>query len=294
MAKAEEAGRGGLYVSPTAAAPVLVGVDGTEGGRDARELARVLSSIRDARCIVAIPEAEELAAEAREALEDPRAEIRVIGILSPAMMLTRCAEEEGAGTLVVGSTRRGKIGRALVGSTAEQVLHKAPCEVVVAPRDYASEHHVGLAKIAVAVDGTPESKVALTRAEDLARQAGATIEILVASDPVVSEVEAHFPPDAPTSMSDVLEAAIGSVDPALSPTGRKVDSGWRQVVRTIADALAAACDPDVDLLVAGSRRPWDRFLLGSVTKHLIAEAPCPVLVVPGLGSDEGRRGSESR
>ncbi len=86
-------------------------------------------------------------------------------------------------------------------------------------------------------------------------------------------------------MSDVLEAAIGSVDPALSPAGKKVDSGWRRVVRTIADALAAACDPDVDLLVAGSRRPWDRFLLGSVTKHLIAEAPCPVLVVPGLGSD---------
>jgi nucleotide-binding universal stress UspA family protein len=196
------------------------------------------------------------------------------------MMLTQCAEREGAGTLVVGSTRRGKIGRALVGSTAEQVLHKASCEVVVAPRGYASERHDGLAKVAVAVDGTPESKVALTRAEDLARQAGATIEILVASDPVVSAVEAEFPRDAPSSMSDVLEAAIGSVDPALSPTGRKVDSGWRQVVHTIADALAAACDPDVDLLVAGSRRPWDRFLLGSVTKHLIAEAPCPVLVVP--------------
>jgi nucleotide-binding universal stress UspA family protein len=280
MATAEEASRNGPYVSPTAAAPVLVGFDGAEGGRDALELARVLSSIRGARCIVATPDAENLATEAREALEDPRGEIRVIGILSPAMMLTQCAEEEGAGTLVVGSTRRGKIGRALVGSTAEQILHKAPCEVVVAPRGYASERHEGFAKIAVAVDGTPESKVALTRAEDVARQAGATIEILVASDPVVSAVEAEFPPDAPSSMSDVLEAAIGSVDPALSPTGKKVDSGWRQVVRTIADALAVACDPDVDLLVAGSRRPWDRFLLGSVTKHLIAEAPCPVLVVP--------------
>jgi nucleotide-binding universal stress UspA family protein len=227
-----------------------------------------------------MPDAENLASEAREALEDPDAEVRDIGLLSPATMLVEAAESEAAGTLVVGSTRRGKIGRALVGSTAEQVLHKAPCEVVVAPRGYASERHDGFAKIAVAVDGTPESKVALTRAEDLARQAGATIEILVATDPVVSGIEAEFPPDTPSSMSNVLEAAIGSVDPALSPTGRKVDSGWRQIVRTIADALAAACDPDVDLLVAGSRRPWDRFLLGSVTKHLIGEAPCPVLVVP--------------
>jgi nucleotide-binding universal stress UspA family protein len=280
MAKTNEASRREPHVSPTAAAPVLVGFDGAEGGRDALELARVLSSIRGARCIVAIPEAEGLAGEAREALAAPRAEIRVIGILSPAMMLAQRAAQEGAGTLVVGSTRRGKIGRALVGSTAEQILHKAPCEVIVAPRGYASEHHGGLAKIAVAVDGTAESKVALTRAEDLARQTGATIEILVASDPVVSGIEAEFPPGAPSSTSNVLEAAIGLVDPALSPTGRKVDSGWRQTVRTIADTLAAACDPDVDLLVAGSHHPRDRFLLGSVTKHLIGKAPCPVLVVP--------------
>ncbi len=118
MAKAKEASRSGPYAPPSAAAPVLVGFDGAGGGRDALELARVLSSIRGARCIVATPDAENLAAEAREALEDPRAEIRVIGILSPAMTLTQCAEEEGAGTLVVGSTRRGKIGRALVGINA--------------------------------------------------------------------------------------------------------------------------------------------------------------------------------
>ena len=223
MSKTKEASPSAPYVSPTAEAPVLVGFNGADGGRDALELGRALSSVRGTRCVVAIPGDERLAEEAREALEDPRAEIDVIGILSPAMMLVEAAEREGAGTLVVGSTRRGKIGRAIVGSTAEQVLHKAPCEVVVAPRGYASERHEGFAKIAVAVDGTAESKVALARAEDLARQAGATIEILVASDPVVS---------------------------------------------------------GVDLLVTGSRRPWDRFLHGSVTKHLIAEAPCPVLVVP--------------
>lgn len=280
LLKAEERSRNGAIFSPTSSAPVLIGFDGAEGGRDALELGRVLGSIRDSRCIVAIPEAERFADEARTALGDPEAETHVIGVLSPALQLVECARRESAGTLVVGSTRRGKLGRALLGSTAEQVLHKAPCEVVVAPRGYASEHHERFKKIAVAVDGTPESKVALSRAEDLARQAEAAIEVLVASDPVVSGIEAEFPPDTPSSMSDVLEAAVSSVDPTLTPTGKKVDSGWRQVVRTIAAALAEACEPDVDLLVAGSRRPMDRFLLGSATKHLITEAPCPVLVVP--------------
>lgn len=244
------------FTSPTAAAPVVVGVDGSDGAHDAEEMARLLSSIRGTSCIVAGD------------------------LTSPGRMLIERAESEGAGTIVVGSPHRGKLGRALLGSVAEHILDRAPCEVVVAPRGYAAGGHTGLAKIAVAVDGTPESKVALTRAEDLARQAGATIEVLVASDPVVADVEAEYPPDAPASMSDVLEAALGSVDPALAPTGKKVDSGRRQVVRAIAAALAAACDPDVDLLVAGSRSPIEHMLFGSVTKQLINESPCPVLVVP--------------
>lgn len=279
MSETREATQEGTYSSPTAAAPVLIGFDGAEGGRDALALGRIIAATRGSHCVVAIPH-EDAAAEVRAALADPAVEIREIGLLSPALQLVECARREQAGTLVVGSTRRGPVGRAMLGSTAKQVLHKAPCEVVVAPRDYAASKHEGLARIAVAVDGTPQSKVAMRRAEDLARQAGATIEVLVASDPIVSGIEAEFPPGTPSSMADVLEAAVASVDPALAPVGKKVDSGWRQVASTIATALAAACEPEVDLLVVGSRRPVDRFLLGSMTNHLITEAPCPVLVVP--------------
>lgn len=271
--------------SPTVTAPVLVGFDGAEGGSDALELGRLLSSVRGCECAVALPEAEgPLLDEVRETLGGPP-KIHSIGILAPGRALVQCAELNHAGTLAIGSSRHGKLGRALLGSVGDQVLSHAPCEVAVAPRGYASGHHEGLAKIAVAVDGTPESKVALTRAEDLARQAGARIEILVAEDPVVSGIEAEFPPDAPSSTSNVLEAAIGSVDPALAPSGKRVETGSRQLVPTIAAALAAACGPDVDLLVTGSRRPREHFLAGSVTKHLIAAAPCPVLVVPHTRQD---------
>jgi len=236
----------------------MVGSDGSEGGRDALELGRLLASVRGTDCI----------------------EVHMEGAGSAASALVERAAREGAGTLVVGSPHRGKVGRALLGSVAEHALGHAPCEVVVAPRGYAAARHEGWEKIAVAVDGTEDSKVALTRAEDIAREAGARIEILVAEDPVVSGLEAEFPPEAPRSAAAVLEAAIASVDPALHPTGKKIDPGWRQVVGTIATGLADACGPDVDLLVAGARRPLERFLLGSVTRHLIGEAPCPVLVVP--------------
>lgn len=279
MTQTKEEGRRSQFTSPTPGAPVLIGFDGAEGGSDALELGRVLSSIRSCDPIVALPEADSLLDEVRAALgELPK--IHSIGVVVPGRALVEYAKRDRAGTLVIGSSRRGKLDRALLGSVGDQVLRHAPCEVVVAPRGYASKRHDGFAKIAVAVDGTPESKVALTRAEDLARQAGAKIEVLVADDPVVSDIEAEFPLDAPASLSNVLEAAIGAVDPDLAPSGQRVDTGWKQVVRTIAAALAGACGPDVDMLVTGSRRPWEHFLAGSVTKRLITEAPCPVLVVP--------------
>jgi nucleotide-binding universal stress UspA family protein len=224
MTRTREASRNGSLASPSSAAPILVGFDGAEGGHDALELGRLLATVRGCRCSVAVPDAKRLAAEARAALEDEQAKVHAIGILSPALLLVRRAEQEGAGTLVLGSThKRGRMGRALIGSVAVQVLHKAPCEVVIAPRGYAATHHDGLDKIAV--DG--ESKLALSRAEELARQAGAEIELLRDTN-----------------------------------------------------APAEACGSDVDLLVADSRRPWDRFVLSPATKQLITAAPCPVLVTP--------------
>lgn len=230
------------FLSNSASAPVLIGFDGSDGGRDALELGRVLSSIEGSRCIVAMPHDADLADEARTALGDPAAETEEIGILSPSMMLVESVNRHRAGTLVVGSTRRGRVGRVLLGSDVEQILHRDPCDVVVAPGGYAAESHPGFAKLAVAVDGTPGSDAVLVRAEDLAGRAGAALEIVTAGDVTAS--------------------------------------GWWQGVGAAATEIVEACVPDVDLLVVGWSHRMDHFRAGSVTKRLIAEAPCPVLVVP--------------
>jgi nucleotide-binding universal stress UspA family protein len=285
-------------------APILVGYDGSDGGHDALELARVLGAATEASCEVgtcllygpvsvrrAVSEAEDvemapLFAEAREALEDPGAATHIIGARSPGRMLTECAGRIGAGTLVVGAPHLSNLGRSLLGSVAERVLHRAPCEVAVAPGGYADTHHKAIAKVAIAFDGTAESKAALRRAEEIARGCGASIEILVAEDPVVAGVEAAKGDEEReadrklTSAPAVLSSAVRSVDPAIEADGRELNPGWRQGVSEIAKAIAGACDPNVDLLVAGARKKSDRLWLGSVTKRLIHTAPCPVLVVP--------------
>jgi nucleotide-binding universal stress UspA family protein len=238
--------------------PIVVGSDGSPGGDDAVALAHDLAGTSSRR----------LVAE------------NIPGAVAPSLGLIGLAEREDAGTLVVGSPHRGRVGRALLGSVAHHVLHHSPCEVVVAPRDYAKRERKGITRIAVAFDGTAESQTALRRAEALARETGASLHLIVAEDPVVAGIEGHEEFTPLTNAPAVLKAALDSVAPSIEADGSHVDPGWRQVDKSIAEAIAKECDDEIDILVVGTRKPLDRLLLGSISAHLIDVAPCAVLVVP--------------
>jgi nucleotide-binding universal stress UspA family protein len=275
---------------------LLVGFDGSDGGRDALELARVLGSATGAAVSVAtvipygplpIPyaildeedarEAGPLFEEARERLDDLEVEARAFGGGSPAMVMTTRAEREDVDLVVVGSPHRGPIGRAVMGSVAHGLLHGAPCAVVVAPHGYAEERHEPFRTIAVAYDGTPESRAALRYAEAMALTTRATLRVIVVVAPPAPLPPGSFTyvPSQPPEPDKLLTDAVNSVDPALAAEGRRLDG-------SPAAKLVEACEDDVDLLVAGSRRygPMTRVLLGSVSTELVHKAPCPVLVVP--------------
>jgi nucleotide-binding universal stress UspA family protein len=274
---------------------LLVGFDGSDGGRDALELARVLGLAMGASALVAsvlpygpLPiddtalDEEEAAAvaplfeEASERLGGLDVETRAFGGSSPAGVMTQIAEREQVDLIVVGSPHRGPIGRTFIGSVAEGLLHGSPSPTVAAPRGYAEVRHDPFRTIAVAYDGTPESKAALGRAEALARSTNATIRILtVLAPPVAMPGVAGYTPPIPPDADRVVDEALKTID-------RKLGAEGRRLAGPPASALAEACEDGVDLLVAGSRGygPVARVLLGSVSTQLIHRAPCPVLVVP--------------
>jgi nucleotide-binding universal stress UspA family protein len=274
---------------------LLVGFDGSDGGRDALELARTLGAPAEASALVvavipygplpvdfealeedAAKDTEPLFEEARERLDGMTVETRGFGGGSPAGAITEIAEAEDVDLVVVGSPHRGTIGRALIGSVAESLLHGAPCAAVVAPRGYADDRHEPFRRIAVAFDGTPEAKAALRRAEAIATNTGAALEILtVVAPPVAIPGMVGYAPIDPPDPDKILNEAVNSVDDKLAAHGRRLDG-------PPARTLAEACEDGVDLLVAGSRRygPVMRVLLGSVSTQLIHMAPCPVLVEP--------------
>jgi len=275
---------------------LLVGYDGSEGGRDALELTRVLAEALGASAMVVtvvpygplpVPyetlEGEEaerahpLLEEARKLLGDAEVETRAFGGGSPAGVINDLAEREGVGTIVVGSPHRGSLGRALIGSVADGLLHGAPCEVTVATRGYAGEEHGPFRTIAVAYDDTPEAKAALERAEEIARACRATIVVFtVAAPPAVVPGASGYTPTIPPQAGSIVTRTVKSVDERLGATGRALAG-------VPAGAIAEACEEaGADLLVAGSRGygPLRRVLLGSVSTQLVHRAPCPVLVVP--------------
>ena len=161
---------------------ILVGFDGSDGGRDALEAARVLGSEADASVMVAsvlfsgplqidlagldeeeAKEAEPLFEQAREKLAGLDVTTRAYGGGSPAAILTLLAEREEFDVIVVGSPHRGPVGRVLIGSVARNLLNGAPRAVLVAPKGYATEDHGFFRTIAVGYDGTPEAEHALPK-----------------------------------------------------------------------------------------------------------------------------------
>ena len=277
---------------------LLVGYDGSDGGRDALELARVLAAETEGSIVVAtvlfggpLPpefarleaeeaqEAESMLAEAREALAGIEVETRAYAGSSPAATLTRLAEdeEEGFDAIVVGSPHRGPIGRVLIGSVARNLLNGGPLQTFVAPHGYAEERHDPFRTIAVGYDGGTEAKQALRGAEALAAHSNATLRLItVVTVPVfVPGAVGYTPTPIPVDPAKLQGEAIATIDPRLAVEKRQMDG-------LPGSALVRACEEGVDLLVLGSRGygPLARVLLGSVSRHAAQDAPCPVSVVP--------------
>ena len=125
---------------------------------------------------------EDLRADALRELErragDSGADLMVRGGPSPARVLHDAAVDLDACLVVVGSTRRGSVGRVMPGSTAERLLHGAPCPVAVTPAELAAgwtPRHVGVGFVDVEdAHGAVRAAAAIARAghADLRRQHG--------------------------------------------------------------------------------------------------------------------------
>lgn len=269
---------------------VMVGIDGGDGGRDAMALAQVLRSdeteVIFAHVYVGEPVAwrgssaayeSVLREDAAKLLQSARDEAGVRATLkfhsspSPGRGLHEMAEDLGADLLVVGSSRRGHLGRVLNADDTRHALNGAPCPVAVAPAGFANEARP-VEKIGVAYDGSPESGYALAFARQMSAELSATLAACeVIYFPARLYVGPAFP-DRSTVQQSLTEIRARIEDlGGVEPHARYGDP---------AEELSQFSE-SLDLLIVGSRGygPLGRLVYGSTSQRLAHNARCPLLVL---------------
>jgi nucleotide-binding universal stress UspA family protein len=197
-----------------------------------------------------------------------------------ARALHQLAKRERASLLVVGSSRRGPIGRVFPGAVTDRLLHGAPCPVAVAPAGLSLDDARAPGLIGVAFADTPDGHLALTFARSLARAARARIRIFTVAEPL--ELLTTGAADAAEAARRAgRQAAEATLARGIAGVPAGHADGGRVLAGNPADALAAASE-ELDLLVCGSRGrgPLRTLLLGGTSHALVRKASCPVLVVP--------------
>jgi len=277
---------------------VLVGVDGRPNGRDAIALARNLiddegkltfahvhsGELRPTRAVTPGMVREEREAsdkllEEERAAAEVKAELISIVATTPGRGLHLQAEEQGADLIVVGSCRRGAVGRAMLGDDTRAALNGAPCAVAIASLGYA-EHPLPFAKVGVAYNRSPESEAALAVARDLAAPTRATVHALEVVPIQTYSYVGLVPPSMGDSIDEMLREAADRMK-GLSGVEGEAAYGL------IGEELAAFGDR-VDLLVVGSRSygPVRRLMVGSTSDYLERHARCSLVVLPRVAAGE--------
>jgi len=221
----------------------------------------------------------------REELERLRADLtrdngvevrtRVVKALPPARVarsLQAVIDEERASLVVVGSSKRGVIGRVAPGTTAQRVINGSACPVVVVPHGYDPPNQ--LTTIGVAFVPTPEGRRALHEAASIAQMLDADLRVLTVVTPGIG-TNASAGPTGEAAGRNHAEIAD-----SIAGLAGGVRTASEVLVGDPANALVSASQ-QLDLLVMGSRgyRPGLAVLLGSVSRRVTMRAHCPVLVV---------------
>jgi nucleotide-binding universal stress UspA family protein len=221
-----------------------------------------------------------------------KVERRLEASSSHAFGLHDLAEEERADLVVLGSSHRGALGRAALGTASDRLLHGAPCAVAVAPAGYAGRERANVGVIAAAFDGSPEAQGALRCAHALAARAGAALHVLTVLEPMPAVLERWVPLPGLEHQGEIeREAALDRQEQAAAKAVAQAVDELDDAVKIetsvlraddTAHALLDAARDRVDLMVLGSRGygPVHRTLVGSVSVAMLHAAPTPVLVVP--------------
>lgn len=179
----------------------------------------------------------------------------------------------GTDAVVTGRRGIGQVRHRVLGSVSRDLATHGKGPVVIVPHDWVSRP---CRSIVVGFDGSEHAQAALAWALANAPDE-ASVQALIAIDVIPwlrPELVVERHPDYVEAAEHRIRSAADAVDPH--------ERAERVVVLHSARQAFAEAMADADLVVVGPRGigAFSRFVLGSVTTWLLADASCPIAVVP--------------
>ena len=275
----------------TSVCTILIGVDASARSEDAVALAGFFARAGAAHVLLAHvapangPARDEGQLTANRlagmltGLEPERVRTCVIAGSSPAHGIHDLAVENAATVVVVGSTRRGAIGRVYPGSTGERLLSGSPCAVAVAPQGYRTQAGAAIEQVGVAYDGSTEARGALAAAASTAAALGAQLTLVSVVPESFYATRGLVAGGEDGPLHDLAEHDIRSdLDEALA----RLPGAASVVLDGRPSEQLTEATRSLDLLFLGSRAygPLHAVLEGATSGAVMRSARCPVIVLP--------------
>ena len=204
---------------------------------------------------------------------------------SPAAVLTSQIERQGVDLVAIATHGRSGLGRVLLGSVADNLLHSTDVPLlVVRPPEIEVEGEIKLSSIIVPLDGSPLAESVLSYVKDMAKALSLTVT-LVRAIPTVTALSSGpeyvlLPMDIITEMKEAAILYLDNVAQSLRDEGLSCTT--EVVEGDTASAISEYARKKQNHLVAISshgRSGIARAVMGSIADRLIRTSGDPVLVV---------------
>jgi universal stress protein E len=210
-------------------------------------------------------------------LEDFAPDQVTLALGSPYREIVKLARRLEADLIVVGASEGRPIQQVLLGSTADRVVRKTPCPVLVVR----SEAQFPPSRVIIPVDLSPVSALALRYGLMFLRDTGgngAEREALFVLNPMEVAGSLQFTAGQIERFADnELRRFVAENATAPGIVGHRVLAGYPRE-----EILAAMTERQADLAILGThgRSGFERLMIGSVAAEVLEGAGCNVLIVP--------------
>ncbi|MDX6299289.1 MAG: hypothetical protein QOF53_503 [Nocardioidaceae bacterium] len=213
---------------------------------------------------------------------------------SVAAGLLQACKDRQVGSVALGSSSTGVLGRVMLGGVAERLLHTTEVPVVVAPRAFHEGRASRVSRVSVAFGRADHDGGLVACAATAAKSMSAPLRVVCfAVRPMAGYVGSIEPGTEHLVVDEWRKRLEEDIGAALASTARAGGhahgaTATETQVETVLgqggswpEALNDVSWTDGDLLVVGtSTGPLSRFYLGSHAAKIVRSSPVPVMLLP--------------